>query len=307
VKMMSAEEKETIWNKYTYKIPFYYAPNLVPLTQLNLGKNRLTEQDLKHLTSALPQCPTLTEVNLWGCELSDEQVTAISSVITNTHIKELNLGNNPKIKSTFLEHLESSKVTTLNLSWNDLGDEGAKNVASLLSTNKSITSLDLSAVNFKDDEIAILISALLGNNNTLQYLNIQNNQISAKSFRLLSQLLKTNRSLTYLSLRALYLGNEGVDLLSDGLLSNKTLLTLDLQNNNIDNSGLARIIIALPSTNLEHLHLEWNKISNPEDILTVVGKSRLLAVHLRGNSIKQEAIIKIEQQIAQLVTERNKK
>jgi len=297
-------DKEAYWNKYSQVIPFYYAPHLIVIKELNLGKNKISEKDLQLLINGLSQNKTLTGLNLWGCELTDQMIVLISKVISQTKINELNIGNNPKITNhAYLTTLESSTVTKLVLNWNNLGNEGAKHLASLLTNNTTLQYLDLSAVDIQDNGLAVIILALQ-KNNSLTHLNLQNNNISDKSFTLLSDLLQTNKGLTYLSLRALNLGDNGVSILSKGLSANQTLTALDLQNNKIDNSGFFDILNAVNKTNLEHLHLQWNNIRNCNDVLGFIPSSKLVSVNLQGNKTKEEAIIRLEKEIAKLALER---
>jgi len=304
---MSAD-KEAVFHKYTQLIPFYYAPTLVHLKQLNLGKNKLTEQEVNLLINGISLSPSVNSLNLWGCELTDKQIEAISQVIPKSNIRELNLGNNQKISSGqgYLRQLESSEITSLDLSWNDLGSEGAKHLSSYLTKNKCLTFLDLSAVGLQDDDLAILISALQ-KNDTLTHLNLQNNPLTAKSHTLISNLLKSNKGLKFLSLRALNLGDDGVNVLSEGLSFNKSIRILDLKNNGIENHGFSTLLKAISKTNVEQLQLEWNKISDGEQALGIIPTTQLNSVLLKGNSIKSEKLIQLEKSVAAAVSEREKK
>jgi Ran GTPase-activating protein (RanGAP) involved in mRNA processing and transport len=185
----------------------------------------------------------------------------------------------------------------------NLGNEGAKHLASLLTNNSTLQYLDLSAVDIQDNGLAVIILALQ-KNNSLTHLNLQNNNISDKSFTLLSDLLQTNKGLTYLSLRALNLGDNGVSILSKGLSANQTLTALDLQNNKIDNTGFFAILNAVNKTNLEHLYFQWNNIRNCDHVLGFIPSSKLLSVNLQGNKKKDEEVIWIDKEIAKLAKER---
>jgi len=302
---MTTAEKEAFFNKYSQIIPFYYAPSLISIKELNLGKTKINEREFQQLLNGLSQSLSLTGINLWSCELTDQQIESLSQVISKSKlIKELNIGSNPKITSPgYLGHLESSLLSKLVLAWNKLGNEGANHLASYLTKNIALRYLDISAVDIQDEGLAALISALK-QNNTLTHLNLQNNNISNKSFPLLSDLLQSNKGLTYLSLRALNLGDEGVSILTKGLSQNKTLTTLDLQNNGIENNAFSHLLKILSQTHLQHLLLQWNNISNGYDVLCIIPSSKIVSVSLLGNKMKQLDIGGIEKEISKLVKER---
>jgi Ran GTPase-activating protein (RanGAP) involved in mRNA processing and transport len=69
-------------------------------------------------------------------------------------------------------------LTTLDLGWNRIGDEGATELASMLRANATLTTLDLSG-NRIGDEGATELASMLGANTTLAKLNLCSNDIDA--------------------------------------------------------------------------------------------------------------------------------
>ena len=113
--------------------------------------------------------------------------------------------------------------------------------------------------NIHDEDLQNIGEALKANN-TLETLNLDNNNIT--DVQSIGELLKTNNTLT-----RLYLNNNNitdVQSIGEGLKTNNTLTRLDLGNNNItDDSGIQSIIDGLKTNNtLSYLNLHNNQLSD---------------------------------------------
>ena len=109
-------------------------------------------------------------------------------------------------------------------------DEGAGAISKTLETNATLTTLNLSW-NKIGDEGAGAISKTLKANITLTTLNLSFNSIGNAGVEVISEALKTNSTLTELGLMDSGIGNEGVRLLSEALKANSALTKLDLRGN----------------------------------------------------------------------------
>ena len=121
------------------------------------------------------------------------------------------------------------------------------------------SSVDLDGKNIRDEDLQNIGEALKANN-TLTYLNLDNNNII--DVQSIGELLKANNTL-----ETLYLQNNNitdVQSIGEGLKTNKTLETLSLLNNNItDDSGIQSIIDGLKTNNtLKELRLKYNQLSD---------------------------------------------
>ena len=67
---------------------------------------------------------------------------------------------------------DNTKITTLNISANSIGDRGAGSLAEMIKSNKSLESLDISSNNIDYDGITAL-SAAIAENKTLRSLYIR--------------------------------------------------------------------------------------------------------------------------------------
>ena len=117
----------------------------------------------------------------------------------------------------------------------------------------------LDGKNIHDEDLQNVGEALKANN-TLTYLDLDNNSIT--DVQSIGELLKTNNTL-----ETLYLNNNNitdVQSIGEGLKTNNTLTWLSLYNNNItDDSGIQSIIDVLKTNNtLDHLDLEYNQLSD---------------------------------------------
>ena len=121
------------------------------------------------------------------------------------------------------------------------------------------SSVHLPGKNIHDEDLQNISEALKANN-TLTYLNLNNNNIT--DVQSIGELLKTNNTLEVLALD----NNNITDVQSigEGLKTNNTLEGLSLSNNNItDDSGIQSIIDVLKTNNtLVYLDLNNNQLSD---------------------------------------------
>ncbi|XP_011408042.2 PREDICTED: protein CARMIL-like [Amphimedon queenslandica] len=103
-----------------------------------------------------------------------------------------------------------------------------------LSTNKSLTMLQLSNDSISDDGVVALAQSLQYNE-TLKYLHLQYNpDITSACAQSIAKLLNNNKTLTYLYLYDTNIDSHGAVMLSESLQTNNTLksLWLDRQHQN---------------------------------------------------------------------------
>ncbi|XP_068753257.1 protein NLRC3-like [Montipora capricornis] len=151
-------------------------------------------------------------------------------------------------------------LTTLNLSENSIGAEGATSLSQALAVNTSLTTLNLSD-NFLGDEGAASLSQALAVNTSLTTLHLHGTSIGAEGATSLSQALAVNTSLTTLNLSHNSIGDEGATSLSQALAVNTSLTTLDLSWNGIVDEGATSLSQALAvNTSLTTLDLCHNLI-----------------------------------------------
>ncbi|XP_072893822.1 ribonuclease inhibitor-like [Hemitrygon akajei] len=281
------------------------------LTELKLSANKLGDLGVKLMSAALRnlECK-IQKLELERVGLTDSGAEDLASALsTNPSLTELNLSDNKlgdsgvKLVSAALRIPECT-IQTLGLERVGLTDSGAKDLASALSTNTSLTELKLSANKLGDLGVKLMSAALRNLECKIQKLELERVGLTDSGAEDLASALSTNPSLTELNLGANKLGDSGVKLVSSVLInpeckiqtlrlwdvgltdsgvedlvsnvSKKTLPTeLDLGSNSLTDRSvpaLRRLILTLPS--LERIGLGGNQFSE-------IGWKELVSVQTR--------------------------
>ena len=181
------------------------------LKRLNLGGNNITDEGVKHLSTALTNTNcTLNSLNLEGNNITDEGVKHLSTALkhTNCTLNSLELRDN-NITDEGVKHLSTAlthtncKLNSLNLSRNNITDEGVKHLSTALThTNCKLNSLDLGRNSITDKGVKHLSTALTHTNCELNSLNLDHNNITDKVKNLVNS-LNINCKVSFLSLPAM--------------------------------------------------------------------------------------------------------
>lgn len=138
-------------------------------------------------------------------------------------------------------------LRSLSLNKCQLDEQSGKVLGTFLTTNTSLTQLDLSYNLLGPKGIEVLAGGLTGNS-TLLSLTLANNGAGKGGADAISKALIVNSTLLLLDLQSNELGDEGCSLLVQGLGRNNTLASIDLRSNGITDTG-AMIFQAVFSTN----------------------------------------------------------
>ena len=185
----------------------------------------------------------------------------------------------------------NTSVTSLYLSENTIGEEGAHSLSEALRLNTSLTSLDL-PLNFICNKEASSLSEALIVNTSLTSLGLSQNYIFAEGAFFLSEALKVNNSLTSLDLSDNSIADDGANSLSEALKVNASITVLNLSDNRIKNEGANSLSEALKvNASITILNLSGNRIKNEganslSEALRL--NSCLTSLDLSGNRIKNE-------------------
>ena len=168
------------------------------LKRLKLAYNRITDEAVKHLSTALTHTNyKLNSLNLGYNNITDEAVKHLSTALTHAN-RELNslilLGNN--ITDKAVQHLSTAlthtncKLNSLTLGYNNITDEAVKHLSTALThTNCKLNSLNLSHNNITDEAVKHLSTALTHTNCKLNNLDLGGNrQITQKGKNLVNSL-----------------------------------------------------------------------------------------------------------------------
>ncbi|XP_066444056.1 leucine-rich repeat-containing protein 45 [Eleutherodactylus coqui] len=187
--------------------------------RLDLSTHNLSVESCQVLGLLLQNDITSSHVALSDCMLSEAGLKHILQGLRNNAV-----------------------VKYLDLKGNNLRGDGAEALGKLLRHNTSIISLTLEWNNLGmwEDGFSLLCDGL-GCNQTLQRLDLRNNQINHKGAEELSTALKQNLALRELDLRWNNIGLLGGRALLDCLQSNKAIMKMELSGNNIPSDILKAI------------------------------------------------------------------
>ncbi|XP_055486672.1 NACHT, LRR and PYD domains-containing protein 12-like isoform X2 [Leucoraja erinacea] len=233
------------------------------LMELNLGGNDLGDSGVKLVSAALRnQDCQIQRLQLQCVGLTDSGAEdLVSALSTNHSLMELELTENKlgdsgvKLVSGALRKPDC-KLQKLWLGRVGLTDSGAEDLVSALSTNHSLTELDLGGNGLGDSGVKLVSAALRNPDCKIQRLGLWAVGLTDSGADDLASALSTNRSLTELNLGDNELGDSGVKLVSAGVRnSDCEMQRLWLDSINLTDSGLDDLASAL-STKLSLLELE---------------------------------------------------
>lgn len=206
--------------------------------RFELAFRSISEKGLKYFTDNL---------------LKNEKVTSIA--FSNITIVKINLVNNnlefgckeAGLLAGVLQY--NTTVKELDLSCNDIGDQGMKSLANALNYNKTLTDLELSGNKISYIGIEFL-AEVLKTNNTLKVLNLSGNDIDNQGMDSLANALSYNKTLTCLKVGGNNkISDKGIKFLAEVLKTNNTLREMDLSTNNFGIEGVKYLADMLEHNN----------------------------------------------------------
>ncbi|XP_072894960.1 NACHT, LRR and PYD domains-containing protein 3-like [Hemitrygon akajei] len=158
----------------------------------------LTPIDCSVLSHVIGLCDIIKHLDLWNCRIQCEGIQRLGPRLHKC--RELGLGSNSlgdsgvKLVSAALKNQEC-KIQTLWLNDVGLTDSGAEDLASALSTNSSLTELDVTLNSLTDGSVPALRHLILSFPN-LQRIRLENNDFSRTGEKELRSLQETRPGLT---------------------------------------------------------------------------------------------------------------
>ncbi|XP_072893718.1 NACHT, LRR and PYD domains-containing protein 3-like [Hemitrygon akajei] len=219
-------------------------PGLHKCQELRLGRNDLGDSGVKLVSAALrnPECK-IQKLWLDNVRLTDSGAEDLDSALsTNTSLTELDLSDNKlgdsgvKLVSAALRNPEC-KIQKLLLGDVGLTDSGAKDLASALSTNPSLTGLNLNENKLGDSGVKLVSEALRNPECKIQKLELVYVGLTDSGAEDLVSALSTNPSLTGLNLRSNSLTDRSVPALRHLILTHPTLERIQLWGNQFSEAG----------------------------------------------------------------------
>eukprot|EP00798_Chlamydomonas_sp_ICE-L_P026415 gene26415-17514_t len=184
------------------------------LTSLNLQSNGLKAEGCASLAPALAANTTLTSLVLDYNNIGDEGCVALGGALkVNSTLEVLHLASNrigPEGTKALGEALSLNRALRhLFLQSNTIGPEGAKALATALTTNNALQQLNLQSSSIGNEGCIALATALETEGIALQHLFLQANKITVDGAKALAQALQKNLSLQWLNIQSNQIGAAG--------------------------------------------------------------------------------------------------
>ena len=163
--------------------------------------------------------------------------------------------------------LNNDYFTHLELAKNNFRDRGCKKLAKALLRNDSIIHVDLSSNDIGEVGATKLFN-ILRHNNTLISLNLKSyeglnrNKLGPNGVKVLSEVLAENRTLQFINVAATQIGLTGLNYICEGLEHNQTLFSLDISNNFLGYKLYIPLVKSLNFSGLQELNLSRNQMGD---------------------------------------------
>ncbi|XP_067833840.1 NACHT, LRR and PYD domains-containing protein 3-like [Heptranchias perlo] len=219
-------------------------PKLHKFQVLRLASNKLGDLGVKLLSAALrnPDCK-IQELGLRDNDLTDSCTEdLVSALKKNRSLTVLNLSYNKlgdsgvKLLSAALRNPDC-KIQELRLCANGLTDSCIGDLSSALSTNRTLTGLDLNFHKLGDSGVKLLSEALRTPDCKIQKLGLDDVGLTDSCMEDLVSTLSTNRSLMYLDLGSNSFTDRSVPALRSLILTRRSLEWIGLGENQFSSNG----------------------------------------------------------------------
>jgi Ran GTPase-activating protein (RanGAP) involved in mRNA processing and transport len=232
-----------------------------------------TDHETMALADALSSNTVLQKVDLRYSNLAGSRAKKLFATTSSLLLDSLLLCN-CRIESEGVKDLAESSfgrsVTSLDLRYNEIGDEGAGYLSeAMIVASKAeegpcrFQSLILGNCLISNDGAKSLAEALGRKDNLMKELDLRENQIGDDGVAALAQALTIKQGLLTLDLRENQIGNKGAQSIANALSNQCTLTDLNLSDNQIGNDGARSLAHSLAlNSHLKRLLLYANLIGD---------------------------------------------
>ena len=242
------------------------------ITNIKLSKNNLRELGIYELNKAL----------LFNKSIKSIECTV--SIVRSFYLDYILLA---------LRLFDNFTVEKLNLSWNHLKEDCGDSLGKIISHFKGLKSLNLSSNDLKGglSSFFIALKKLYRKGKTkLEILYLNNCKLDDSSYYELGELIKCK----YCKLKKLCLNKNKIPLNANflkKLKKNKSLTDLYMNENKINNKDVDNINRVISNTNIQNLYLYENNITDCNEFLRIIYRTKLIKDDINRDMIKTNSIL----------------
>ena len=335
--------------KIEYFLQNIYAPEVLFITNITevngfyevyICRNDIQAADAKAIINGLQDICTLSLLHFSCSNISDEAANNIAIIISfNTKLKVIEISGNEVQTSGVIQIMKSLQlihtIENLHLDNNNITEEVANDIATVISSNEGLQKLNLGGNNFQTSgtiaivkslqTISSLIILCLDHNNITYEaaddialaitcnVNLQELDLSVNDFQTfgtikIAKSLQNISSLTKLCIYHNNITDKAADDIAAAILCNIKLQELNLGGNNLQTSGTIKIAKGLQKiSSLMKLCISYNNITDEaaDDILMAISSNtKLQEFDISGNYLHLVVGIKILKALESIGTPR---
>ncbi|XP_078067149.1 protein NLRC5 isoform X2 [Mustelus asterias] len=261
------QSTETLWSDYdSSRMDIgaqYPALRLISLYQCDIESPQLL-----HLASIIKQCPHLLEFHLYRNSVGNKGAETLAEILPVFQgLKKLSLesidvspiGMVPLAAGLHKCH----SIEEINLSQNELGEEGASELGRILPGLKQLKKINLSRI---PTAVGLTGTSMLAKGlrtcTRLEEINLDSLMLKDGGAQLLAEGIPRMTCLKKLNLRCNSIGCKGAAYLANGLKHSTAIVEIDLNGNCIEDAGALNLADVLPNMkSLKILNLTQNNIT----------------------------------------------
>ena len=241
---------------------FQNIQHISTLAKLNIAHNAINYQAIPYITSFISKSDKLKELNLSCSHFKSTNTFPNIKTPYLTKFVFSNMDICEKLATEMSGFLsQCTYLQVLDLSYNSLSTSNAVIIFKGIRGISNLKAIDIS-YNTITDEAAESIATVLSHNNKLQSLNLLSNYFRSEGFVKICGGMKNIVYLRKLSIGCNEISVTAVNHIATLLFHNSELEELDLSNNFMQTSGLVTVFKSLRNIlNLRKVHLQGNIIS----------------------------------------------
>ncbi len=226
----------------------------------------------KLFLSMILYTPTLTTLSITNCQFTEHQLTYITKLIESLKLlNHLDLsGNQLSDDGTKIiaECLKSNRtISSVFLNNNSINSNGGFYLADTLMKNISIKRLSLMKNNINESGLSSLLTVIVNNNKKIKYLDISDNNLISEDFQNIGEFINSNTSVRVLNLSNNLIDSPSAHYLGVALKSSNSLSVLYLKNTSLNEESVPLLLKNLPCSELCEIYLDENPLGEIGTIL----------------------------------------